>query len=155
MRNRRSRAVWLLITLMVATAAVSIANSFRFDPDSSADEIFIARAQHATAPGLKVSVSALGPEESERSFGASLAKYGIQPVWPAIENDTDEEISYLPIVTDPTIIRHMRFRSELKESFRPPRTGRAMLFFSANRLQASRRRHSRIEGFVFGRLTPA
>jgi hypothetical protein len=70
---------------MFAAGLAVVAGSFRFDPDPSADQSFIARARHADAPGLKVSVAALGPEESRRSFGAPLARYGIQPIWLAIE----------------------------------------------------------------------
>ena len=74
MRNWRSRAIWLAIALVVATAAVSIANSFRFDPESSADQVFIARAQHATASGLKVSVSALGRQRESTQLRGSACK---------------------------------------------------------------------------------
>src|SRR5271170_1732812 len=54
-------------------------------PDPSADQSFIAPARQASAPGLKVSIVALGAEESRRSFGEPLAEYGIQPIWLAIE----------------------------------------------------------------------
>ncbi len=152
MRNWRSRAIWLAIALVVATAAVSIADSFRFDPDSSADQVFIARAQHATASGLKVSVSALGPKESRRSFGAPLAKYGIQPIWLAIENDTDEEITYLPIATDPDFYSpyEVSFRTQGNFSIAANRARDA--FFLGKQIVSVAAPHSRIEGFVFGRL---
>jgi hypothetical protein len=51
-------------------------------------------------PGLQVSASALGARESQQSFGEDLAKYNIQPVWLSIENETDEQLAFLPITMD-------------------------------------------------------
>ena len=81
--------------------AMSFLKSFRFNPDPSGDASFIARAQQKAAPGIKVSISALGGGESQQSFGEDLAKYNIQPVWLSIENETDEELAFVPIAMDP------------------------------------------------------
>lgn len=80
---------------------MSITSSFRFNPDPSGDASFIARAQQKSAPGIKVKISALGTRESQQSFGEDLAKYNIQPVWLSIENETDDELVFLPITMDP------------------------------------------------------
>jgi hypothetical protein len=56
------------IGFCIAALAISMIDSFRFQPDSSGDEDFIARAQQKSAPGMKVSASALGARESERSL---------------------------------------------------------------------------------------
>lgn len=80
---------------------MSIISSFRFNPDPSGDASFIARAQQKSAPGIKVKISALGTRESQQSFGEDLAKYNIQPVWLSIENETDDELVFLPITMDP------------------------------------------------------
>ena len=34
-------------------------------------------------------------------FGENLAKHDIQPVWLSIENETDDQLVYLPIAMDP------------------------------------------------------
>ena len=78
-----------------------IGSSFQFHPDPSVDSDFINRAQQKSAPGIKISASALGARESERSFGEDLSKYDIQPVWLSIENETDDQLVYLQIATDP------------------------------------------------------
>jgi hypothetical protein len=101
-----------------------VADSFRFNPDPNADHSFISQASHANAPGLKANISALGPEESRRSFGAPLAKCDMQPIWIAIDNDTDESLSYLPIETDPA------YYSPCKVSFR----SQGIFSVSANQL---------------------
>src|SRR5262245_53071984 len=89
------------ILIFALAMAMSFLKSFRFNPDPSGDASFIARAQQKAAPGIKVSISALGTRESRQSFGEDLAKYNIQPVWLSIENETDEELVFVPIAMDP------------------------------------------------------
>jgi len=80
---------------------VDSVNSFMFSPNSSRDASFMARAQHKSAAGINVSVSALGADESRQSFGENLARQNIQPVWLSIENQTDEPLVFLLITLDP------------------------------------------------------
>ena len=75
-------------------------SSFRFNPDGSSAASFITRAQRKSAPGITVSISALGAHESQQSFGENLARYNIQPVWLSIENETDGQLVFLPIAMD-------------------------------------------------------
>jgi len=89
------------ILIFALAMAMSFLKSFRFNPDPSGDASFIARAQQKAAPGIKVSISALGGGESQQSFGEDLAKHNIQPVWLSIENETDEELAFVPIAMDP------------------------------------------------------
>src|SRR6516165_6591128 len=98
-RRRKILASWVLLFALVVAIAVS--QSFRFEPDQSADAAFIARAQQKSAPGIKVRISALGARESQQSFGEDLAKFNIQPVWLSIENDTDDQLALLSIAMDP------------------------------------------------------
>jgi hypothetical protein len=100
-RNRRDRVIVVAILLCVMVAAATSLGPFRFSPDASGEASFIARAQIKSAPGINVKVSALGAQESRQSFGEDLAKYGIQPVWLSIENETDEQLVLLPITMDP------------------------------------------------------
>ena len=74
------------ILFLVLALLVGFFDSFRFSPDPSGDANFKARAQHKSVPGIKVSISALGPAESRQSFGEDLAKQNIQPLWLSIEN---------------------------------------------------------------------
>ena len=99
--SRLYKAFAAAILICAVAVAMSILGSFRFNPDPSGDASFIARAQQKSAPGIKVNISALGTRESRLSFGEDLAKYNIQPVWLSIENETDEELVFLPITMDP------------------------------------------------------
>jgi hypothetical protein len=93
----------LVVAMFVSALALMVAfvTSFTFNPDSSGDANFMTRAQHKSAPGINVSVSALGEDESRQSFGENLAKQNIQPVWLSIENETEEPLVFLPIALDP------------------------------------------------------
>jgi len=102
MKTSRLYKILAAAILICAVAmTMSFLNSFRFNPDPSGDASFIARAQQKSAPGIKVNISALGARESQQSFGEDLAKYNIQPVWLSIENETDEQLFFLPITMDP------------------------------------------------------
>ena len=150
--SRLYKAFGIAIVLFVAAGAVMMMRSFRFNPDPSGDFEFMARAQQKLAPGIKVSASALGASESQRSFGENLAKHGIQSVWLSIENETDDQLVYIPIVMDP------EYYSPYEVSYR----FHGALSFAANRardtffLQRQMSNilppHSRTTGFVYGAL---
>ena len=89
------------ISLFALALMITSLTSFWFNPDPSDDASFIDRAQHNSIPGIKVDVSALGARESQLSFGENLARHNIQPVWLSIENETDEQLVFLPITMDP------------------------------------------------------
>ena len=140
------------ILLFALALMVAFLNSFRFNPDPSGDENFIARAQHKSALGIKVNASALGARESQQSFGEDLARYNIQPVWLSIENETDEQLGFLPIAMDPD------YYSPYEASYK----FHSALSFAANRARDEffRKRqianilppHSKTTGFVYGVL---
>jgi hypothetical protein len=105
-----------IVSRIVATLSITVAaailfsalallvgffDSFTFSPDPTGDANFKARAQHKSAPGIKVNISALGPAESRQSFGEDLARQNIQPIWLSIENETEEPLVLLSIALDP------------------------------------------------------
>jgi hypothetical protein len=147
-----SRAGLVAIIVIAAFLVVTMAESFRFAPDPAADSVFIARAQHASAPGLKVSISALGPEESRRSFGAVLSSHGIQPIWLAIENDTDEEMSYRPIATDRNYFSPYEVSFRTHGFFSFAANSERDAFFLSRQIASTIPPRSRITGFVYSEL---
>ena len=64
LNNSRLRKIIIAVVLVCACSGAALMNSFRFDPDPSSDADFIARAQQKSAPGIRVSASALGARES-------------------------------------------------------------------------------------------
>src|SRR5579864_9068332 len=98
---KNSRTLKIVAIAATAFAAVLAINSFGFNPDPSDASAFIARAQQKSAPGIKVNASALGERESRRFFGENLARHNIQPVWLSIENQTDDQLAFIPIAMDP------------------------------------------------------
>jgi len=152
MKSRRYKILTVAIFLFIAATAAGFLNSLWFNPDPSADAIFVSRAQKKTVPGIQVSISALGARESQQSFGEDLAKRNIQPVWLSIENDTDDQLAFLPITMDPDYYSPY----EVSYGFR------GIVSFAANRARDEfflRRQissilppHSTTTGFVYGVL---
>jgi hypothetical protein len=62
---------------------------------------FLKRTQVQENEDAKVTVAVLSSRESERFFGAPLARRGIQPVWLEITNRGDEPVFFDPVRLDP------------------------------------------------------
>ena len=150
--SRLHKVLIVTLLLCVSVVALRIVNSLRFAPDPSGDAEFIDRAQQMSASGIRVSASALGARESERSFGENLARYGIQPVWLAIENETDDQLVFLPIAMDPDYYSpyEVSYRFHGAFSFAANRARDA--FFLQHQISSVLRPHSRTTGFVYGVL---
>jgi hypothetical protein len=148
--SRLSQVLIVVLLLCVSVVALRIVNSLRFAPDPSGDAEFIDRAQQMSASGIRVRASALGARESERSFGENLASYGIQPVWLSIENETDDQLVFLPIAMDPDYYSpsEVSYRFHGAFSFAANRARDA--FFLERQMSGIVRPHSRTTGFVYG-----
>jgi hypothetical protein len=144
----------LIVTILVcvSAAALTTMNSFRFDPDPGADGDFIGRAQQKSAPGIRVSASALGASESLRSFGENLAAYNIQPLWLSIENETEEPFFYLPIATDPQYYSPYEVSYRFRGVFSFAANHARDAFFLQRQISSILPPHSRTTGFVYGVL---
>jgi hypothetical protein len=150
--SRLYKTIVAAILICAVAMATSILSSFRFNPDPSGDASFIARAQQKSAPGIKVNISALGTRESQQSFGEDLAKYNIQPVWLSIENETDEELIFLPITMDPDYYSayeaSYRFHGALSFAANRARDE----FFLKRQIANILKPHSTTTGFMYGVL---
>jgi hypothetical protein len=146
------RYAYLALFLAAAFFVASMVASNTFAPDPSADQSFISRAESQTAAGLKVSVAALGPEESRRSFGENLARYDIQPLWLSIENDTDQALYYLPVATDPAYYSPYEVAYRFHGMFSRADNDRRNAFFLERQISSILPPHSRTTGFVYSVL---
>jgi hypothetical protein len=141
-----------VILLGLLGLAVSLVSSFRFTPNPNSDAGFIARAQQKSVPGIKVSISVLGARESQQTFGENLAKFNIQPVWLSIQNETDDQLVFLPITMDPDFYSpyEVSYRFHGVLSFA---TNRARdEFFLERQISDILPPHSTTTGFVYGVL---
>jgi LssY C-terminus len=150
--HRLAKFFAAVLVVCAAAAAVSFLNSLRFNPDPSADASFIARAQQKSAPGITVRVSALGERESRQSFGEDLAKHNIQPVWLSIDNETDDQLVFLPIAMDADYYSpyEVSYRFHGTLSFATNRERDA--FFLEHQISGILSPHSTTTGFVYGEL---
>jgi hypothetical protein len=140
---------------MIAVSAVTIMRSLQFNPDSSHDADFIARAQRKSASGITVSASALGAPESRRSFGENLAKYDIQPLWLSIENETDDQVTLIQIATDQNYYSPYEVSYRFRGVFSFATNRARDKFFLERQIASVLPPHSRVTGFMYGVLEPA
>ena len=61
----------------------------------------LGRIQSMEQSGVRVEVSIPTDDEASRYFGVPLARYGIQPIWMRIENNSDVSDWMFPIAVDP------------------------------------------------------
>jgi hypothetical protein len=150
--SRLHKILIVAILFCISVTATIMLNSFGFHPDSTGDADIIARAQQKSAPGIKVSASALGARESQRSFGENLADYDVQPVWLSIENETDDQLVYLPIAMDPDYYSpyEVSYRFHGALSFAANRARDK--FFLERQISSILPPHSHTTGFMYGVL---
>ena len=153
MKKSKLRSISLFAALiLVAVIAVTMINSVRFNPDPSRDSDFIARAQSKSVFGITVSASALGPRESRRSFGENLAKYDIQPLWLSIENETDEQFTFIQIAMDPNYFSPYEVSYRFRGAFSFAANQARDKFFLERQIASILKPHSRTTGFMYGVL---
>ncbi len=153
MKNARRRKIFVAATVVVVLVVILAAfNSLRFSPDPGVAQIFMARAQHKSAPGIKVETSALGSSESVRFFGENLARHNIQPVWLSIENQTDDQLTFIPIAMDPDYYApyEVAYRFHGLMSFAANRARDE--FFLRQQIASVLPARSKTSGFVYGVL---
>ena len=150
--SRRYKILAATILVCIVATATAFLNSFWFNPDPSGDASFISRAQKKTVPGIQVSISALGARESQQTFGEDLAKHNIQPVWLSIENETDDQLVFLPITMDPDYYSpyEVSYRFHGTVSFAANRARDE--FFLGRQISSIVLPHSITTGFVYGVL---
>jgi len=90
-------AVWLL--LFVGRFALDLVRPYRPKPLEAV--AFLDHAETQRIGPVRVTASALGPNESRAVFGTELALSGIQPVWLEVENNDTLPLFYLRAGTDP------------------------------------------------------
>src|ERR1700738_867423 len=95
----RWRAVALVGALLLAIAGVSWFGVTT--PDRTTEQSFMSRAEVRQRGAVTVRAAVLTDDESQRYFGASLADHGIQAIWLGVDNASESELEFLPIVTDP------------------------------------------------------
>lgn len=105
---RRPRSLWLRIPVwVVAVWLLLVAGRFfvdlvrPYDPRPLDEVAFLDHAKTQTIGPVRVTASALSPNESQAVFGVALALYGVQPVWLEIENGDTLPLFYLRAGTDP------------------------------------------------------
>jgi hypothetical protein len=97
MKNRRGPFIAVVLLSLFA----AFGRSSDAGPDPTAEQPFMSRAEVRQQGAVTVRAAVLSDDESERYFGSSLADHGIQVVWLSVDNASDLQVRFLPIITDP------------------------------------------------------
>ncbi|MGB9439032.1 MAG: LssY C-terminal domain-containing protein [Desulfobacterales bacterium] len=90
------RSLLIVISVLIVFGCTS-----SYQPHPMKEVNFQTRAQTKFQDKYRVTAAVLSAEESEKVFGVSLYKRGIQPVWLEIENKSEESTWFLPFSVDP------------------------------------------------------
>jgi hypothetical protein len=118
-------------------------------PDASGAAGFAERAVSQEKDGLTVRLSVLTDEESRRYFGGSTAKANVQPVWIQVQNDSDNPVRYLPILTDPTYYAPQEVAQQLHGWFSSTTNHRIDEVFESQAMPNYVPAHQTASGFVY------
>jgi hypothetical protein len=89
------------ICASVAAVWLSACATAPFEPAALDSIPFRDRAQTQTMGPVTVHAAVPGPEETAALFNIPLYENGIQPVWLEVNNQTESQIRYAPVGTDP------------------------------------------------------
>jgi hypothetical protein len=92
---------WLTLALAFLFGFALLGWSSDSIPDRKASQSFMSRAEVRRRGAVTVRAAVLTDDESQRYFGASLADHGIQAIWLSVDNASESQLEFLPIVTDP------------------------------------------------------
>ena len=112
----RWRAVALAVAMLLAIAVFSWFGVTT--PDRTAEQSFMSRAEARHQGAVTVRAAVLTDDESQRYFGASLADHGIQAIWLGVDNASESQLEFLPIVTDPEYFSEAEVE-QLLHGYRP------------------------------------
>jgi hypothetical protein len=138
--------------VLAVIVAIGIFFSFQFNPNPDADRSFRERAQQQSKHGLTVRASALSPRESRRSFGENLAAYDIQPVWISIDNNTDDQLFFLPIAIDPAFYSPYEVSYRFNGIISLQQNKNRERFFADRQISNLLPPKSHTEGFVYANM---
>lgn len=93
------KAGFLVVFMLFLFVVTGCGRTFRPQPVDSVP--FRQRAQTQEEGKIRVTVAVPDAAETQALFSANLYRKGIQPIWLEIENLGDNEITFLPVGTDP------------------------------------------------------
>jgi hypothetical protein len=92
---------WQALALALVIGFALLGWSSDGSPDRTAEKSFMSRVEVRQRGAVTVRAAVLTDDEGRRYFGASLADHGIQAIWLGVDNASESQLEFLPIVTDP------------------------------------------------------
>jgi hypothetical protein len=135
--------------LLVAALAMLLLACGPNRPDASQASTFTDRALSQERDGIGVRVSVLSDDETQRYFGGSTSNANVQPVWIQVQNNTDNPVRYLPILTDPAYYAPLEIAQHLHGWFSASANEAVDTVFESNAMPNFIGAHQTASGFVY------
>jgi hypothetical protein len=87
-------------TALIVWVAILAGCASGFDPKPIESVPFRERTVSQAEDGVRVSAAVPSASETRDLFGVALYKKGVQPVWIEIENNSSEEVAFMPAAID-------------------------------------------------------
>jgi len=87
-------------TVLIVWVAILAGCASGFDPKPIESVPFLERTVSQAEDGIQVSAAVPSATETRDLFCVSLYKKGVQPVWIEIENNSSEEVAFMPAAID-------------------------------------------------------
>lgn len=88
------------LAVLIASVTTLTGCASGFDPKPFESVPFRERMITQIDDGMRVSAAVPSAKETRDLFGIALYKKGVQPVWIEIENNSNEEVAFLPMAVD-------------------------------------------------------
>jgi hypothetical protein len=135
--------------LIPTVAMLALAGCGPSAPDASGAASFTKRALSQEQQGITVRASVLSEEESRRYFGGSTTAADAQPVWIQVQNDSDDPVLFLPILTDPNYFAPQEVAQRLHGWLSPRMNALVDAAFQSNLMPYYVAAHRTASGFVY------
>ena len=140
---------WWALALALLVGFALLGWSSHSSPDRKAEKSFMARAEVRQQGAVTVRAAVLTDDEGQRYFGASLADHGIQAIWLGVDNASESQLAFLPIVTDPEYFSEAEVKQLLSGWWRGSANAAIESTVAEAPMPATIPQHQAATGFVF------
>ena len=140
------------LILCCVTVLLSLSNGCStFKPQPEATESFIERKQVKSDGDVTVSISVPSADESAVVFGVKIAKKKIQPVWLEIDNRSDSELLFMPILIDDDYYAPLEVSYKFRNRWSKTKSREKDDYFARMQMPHTIPPNTLISGYIYGR----
>jgi hypothetical protein len=122
-----------------------------FQPQPQDTEAFIERKQVKSSGEVTVSLSVPSADESAVVFGVNVAKKKVQPIWLEINNGSDAELFFMPILIDDDYFAPLEVSYKFRNRWSKSKSRVKDDYFSSMQMPNIIPPNALVSGYIYGR----